>query len=112
MLSTGLANTALTCSAIEYLHFAPTAANTCAEYMSSYIGTAGGYLLNPNATSDCQYCTVAETNIYLKAFNSNYSLRWRNFGILWAYILFNVAGAIFFYWLARVPSKAKKEKDE
>ena len=34
--------------------------------------------------------------------------RWRNFGIMFAYIIFNVFGALFLYWLTRVPKKSKK----
>ena len=26
---------------------------------------------------------------------------------MWAYIIFNIFGALFLYWLARVPSKQK-----
>lgn len=111
ILSVGLANTKLTCASIEYLHFDPPSGQTCAQYMSSYISLAGGYLLDENATSDCSYCTVADTNVYLKSLNSSYSHRWRNFGILWAYIVFNVVAAIFLYWLARVPKNKKKEKE-
>ena len=36
----------------------------------------------------------------------------RNFGILWAYIVFNIFGAIFLYWLFRVPKKPKNKKEE
>jgi ATP-binding cassette, subfamily G (WHITE), member 2, PDR len=36
--------------------------------------------------------------------------RWRNFGILWVYIIFNICGALFLYWLTRVPKDNKKEK--
>jgi hypothetical protein len=41
----------------------------------------------------------------------NYDLRWRNFGIMWAFIIFNVFGAVLFYWLARVPKKPKEEAE-
>jgi hypothetical protein len=43
--------------------------------------------------------------------SSNYSDAWRNFGILWVYVIFNIFGALFLYWLIRVP-KVKKEKAE
>jgi ABC-type multidrug transport system permease subunit len=36
--------------------------------------------------------------------------RWRNFGLLFVYVAFNVFGALFLYWLTRVPKKAKKVK--
>lgn len=36
----------------------------------------------------------------------------RNFGIIWAYIIFNGFAAVFLYWLVRVPKggAGKKEK--
>lgn len=112
VLSTGLANAKVVCSSIEYLHFSPPSGQTCGTYMQSYINTFGGYLLDSNATSDCSFCTVEYTNDFLASVNSKYSQRWRDFGLMWIYIFFNVAGAIFLYWLARVPKGAKKEKKE
>jgi ATP-binding cassette, subfamily G (WHITE), member 2, PDR len=111
MMSTGLANTKVVCSSIEYLHFDPPSGETCGTYMSDYIKMAGGYLLNENATSACSFCSVEDTNVFLAGVSSKYSERWRNFGLMWVFIGFNVLGAIFMYWLVRVP-KVKKEKKE
>ncbi|KAJ5758628.1 hypothetical protein N7520_005784 [Penicillium odoratum] len=30
---------------------------------------------------------------------------WMNFGIMWIFILFNIFGAVFLYWMFRVPKK-------
>jgi ATP-binding cassette subfamily G (WHITE) protein 2 (PDR) len=112
MMATGLANTKVVCSSIEYLHFNPPSSQTCAQYLDPYIELAGGYLNNPNATTDCEFCSISDTNVFLAAVNSHYSERWRNWGILWVFIIFNVAGAIGLYWLARVPKGASKgDKD-
>jgi ATP-binding cassette subfamily G (WHITE) protein 2 (PDR) len=111
MMSTGLANTKVVCSNIEYLHFDPPSGETCGTYMSDYIKMAGGYLLNENATSACSFCSVEDTNVFLATVSSKYSERWRNFGLMWVFIGFNILGAIFMYWLVRVP-KVKKEKKE
>lgn len=112
MLSVAVANTDVVCSDIEYKVFDPPSGMTCEGYMSTYIATAGGSLKNPDATSDCQFCTVQSTNVFLASVNSNYSHRWRNFGLMWAYIIFNVFGGIFFYWFMRVPKKSMKKKAE
>ena len=111
MLSTGLANTKVVCSSIEYVRFNPPAPETCRQYMSSYIDTYGGYLTNDNATTNCEFCTVSETNTYLAAVSSSYSTRWRNFGIMWAFVIFNVAAALGLYWWARVPRKQKVQEE-
>jgi ATP-binding cassette subfamily G (WHITE) protein 2 (PDR) len=110
MMSTGLANTDVTCSTIELLGFQPADGMTCGEFMTNYTLAAGGRVYNPEATSDCQYCTMDDTNAFLSAINSNYDDRWRNFGLLIVYIAVNIAGALFFYWLARVPKKGRSKK--
>jgi ABC-type multidrug transport system permease subunit len=73
--------------------------------MKSYISFAGGYLSDPDATTGCQFCPVADTNVFLASVSASYSHRWRNFGILWIYVIFNIVAALFLYWLARVPKK-------
>lgn len=109
MLASSLANTQVQCAANEFLTFQPTGNLTCGEYMQEYITVAGGYLNNPSATSDCSYCTIGDSNLYLSAVNTSYDTRWRNFGLMWVYIFINVLGALAVYWLARVP-KGKKVK--
>ena len=107
MLSVGLANTHVVCSDIEYLSFQPPAGQTCETYMAPYIGALGGYLTNPGDTANCSFCSADSTNTFLRGLSSEYSTRWRNFGVMWAFIVFNVAGALFFYWWARVPKKTE-----
>lgn len=113
MLSTGLANTNVQCSDIEYLNFNPAPGMNCSAYLEPYISTVGGYLTDATkgATSNCQFCIVSDTNIFLASLNSSYSNRWRNFGLIWVYIVFNVVGAVLLYWLARVPRKAKEKRE-
>jgi ABC-type multidrug transport system permease subunit len=60
----------------------------------------------------CRFCSYTNTDVFLDQINSSYADRWRNFGILWAFIIFNIFAAIGLYWLARVPKKQKKEKKE
>jgi ATP-binding cassette subfamily G (WHITE) protein 2 (PDR) len=110
MLSVGVANTNVVCSATELIRFNPQG-TTCGEYIAPFIGMVGGYMSNPDATADCAYCAMNETNTFLAAFNIYYSNFWRNFGIMWVYVIVNIFGAIGLYWLARVP-KNKKTKDD
>ncbi len=113
MLSVGIANTDVVCAANELRHFLPPPNTTCGEYMSTFIAAAKGYLIDPAATDSCGYCALSSTNQFLSMLGSSYDNRWRNFGIMWAFIIFNGFAAVFLYWLARVPkksaSKAKKE---
>ncbi|KAL2890097.1 ABC transporter CDR4 [Ceratocystis lukuohia] len=105
MLSVGLANTNVVCADNEYLSFEPLEGQTCGEYMAAWINKEGGYLLNSNATTDCQYCSISDTNIYLSSVSASYGDRWRNIGLLAVYIVFNAVAALAIYWLVRVPKK-------
>ncbi|KAK4654368.1 Multidrug resistance protein [Podospora pseudocomata] len=114
MLSTAVANSEVVCAANELQKFAPPSGQTCFEYLDSYMEIAGGYLTNPNSTDMCSFCTIKDTNVFLAQVGANYDDRWRNFGILWAFIIFNIFAALGVYWLVRVPkkklgAKAKKE---
>ncbi|KAK7055287.1 ABC-2 type transporter-domain-containing protein [Favolaschia claudopus] len=111
MLATGVANTHVECSSVELLHVNPIPGQNCGEYFASYQSFAGGSLLNPNATADCQFCAVSDTNVFLAQAGISYDDRWRNFGLIWVYIGVNVLGALFFYWLYRVPKNKKTEGD-
>lgn len=108
ILSTGLANTEVTCSSNEYVHFNPPDNQTCRDFMTGYIGQMGGYLENPDATTDCSFCSVANTNSFLASISSNYDNRWRDFGIGMVYIVVNIVAALFLYWLVRMPKGKKK----
>ena len=110
VMSTGLANTKVTCASNEYLSFDPKPGMTCMEYMQPYITTNGGYLQNPDAISNCSFCTTTSTNTFLESINSSYNTAWRDFGILWAYVSFNIVMALFLYWLFRVPKFDRKQR--
>lgn len=110
MLSVGLANSKVQCAENEFVVFNPPQGSTCGQYMSSYKSDNGGYVEQPNATSDCRFCSLEDTNVFLKGVSSDYSEAWRNFGILWVYCIFNVCAALFLYWLVRMPKTKKPEK--
>jgi ATP-binding cassette subfamily G (WHITE) protein 2 (PDR) len=116
ILSTGLANTEVTCADNEYLTLNPPSGMNCGTYLSPYVNgsngvpPAGGYVLNPGATQNCQFCAIKSTNVFLTTVSADFSTRYRDFGIMWVFIVFNTAAALFFYWLARVPKAPKKSK--
>lgn len=113
LLTTALAEAPMHCATNELLSFAAPQNQTCAQYMMAYMESAGGYLVNPDTRGgsgeNCGFCALDNTTQFLKSVNLNFGNRWRDLGILWAYIIFNTAGAILFYWLVRVP-KGKKVK--
>lgn len=106
MLSVGVANHSVQCDEIELLSFQPPPGQTCGDYMAPYNSVAFGAVYNPDATSNCQFCSLSNTNIFLATVDSYYGERWRNLGLIWAYIVFNIGAALFIYWVARVPKKS------
>jgi ATP-binding cassette, subfamily G (WHITE), member 2, PDR len=106
MLSTAVANTNLVCADNELVRFNAPSGRNCSDYLSSYLNAMGGYLQpGSEGSSHCELCPQENTNQYLAQVNISYSDSWRNFGILWAYIAFNVFFAVFIYWVVRVPKK-------
>ncbi|KAG8164849.1 hypothetical protein KVR01_005124 [Diaporthe batatas] len=110
MLSASVANTFVECASNEFLSLQPPGGQTCKQYLEPYISQFGGYLADENATANCSLCPTSDTNTFLTAVGTSYSDRWRNFGILWAYIIFNIFAALGVYYLARVPKGKKVEK--
>lgn len=102
MAGTQLHNRQVICSTSELSIFSPPSGQTCGQYLQDYLTAAGGQLLNSDATSDCEYCSVNVADQYLAGSGIVYSQRWRNFGIMWAFIAFNVFVAVVMYYLVRV----------
>lgn len=102
MAGTQLHNRQVVCSTSELSIFNPPSGQTCGEYLMKYVTAAGGQLLNPEATSDCSYCSLQVADQYLSTAGISYSDRWRNFGIMWAFIGFNIFVATLMYYLVRV----------
>lgn len=92
----------IVCSDVETSVFQPPAGQTCGQYMAAYLEAAPGYLQNPNANANCAYCALSDADQFLAGTNIYYSQVWRNFGIFWAYVGFNIFAAVFLYWLFRV----------
>ncbi|PGH08877.1 hypothetical protein AJ80_07749 [Polytolypa hystricis UAMH7299] len=115
VLSTGVANAPVNCSPIELLKLSPPDNQTCASYLGPFMEMAGGRLLTPNSTTACEYCPMSDTNGFLTVLGIHFEDRWRNIGILFVYIAFNIVAAVSLYWLLRMPKGkglGKKEKKE
>ncbi|KAK9242213.1 hypothetical protein V1506DRAFT_548291 [Lipomyces tetrasporus] len=77
--------------------------------MGPFANATGGVLLNPEAADTCRYCIISTTDQFLSRFDIYYYDAWRNFGLLWVYILFNVGADMGLYWVFRMP-KGKGHK--
>ncbi|KAH3686735.1 hypothetical protein WICPIJ_002278 [Wickerhamomyces pijperi] len=112
-LSNALAHQVVKCSTTELVTMQPTSGLTCGDYLAPYIEAAGtGYVNNPLATANCEFCSLSTTDAFLSSVSLSYSRKWRNLGIFIAYIFINWFFAVFFYWLARVPKSSNRVKDQ
>lgn len=116
LVSTMLAGRAVTCSASEVSIFDPPGGQTCGTYLADYANLTGGVIQNPRDNSACRYCSLSNADQFLAGSSIFYGERWRNFGILFAFICFNVFLALLSYYLFRVAnftfSSAKTHKTE
>ncbi|CEH13462.1 pleiotropic drug resistance abc transporter [Ceraceosorus bombacis] len=94
------------CAENEFNIIRPPTGQTCEAYLSPYFTRAFGYF-EQRPDGDCQVCQYSRGEDFLTglstpdfAFSSSH--RWRNLGILAAYIGFNVALALGLFYLARI----------
>lgn len=86
----------INCSTVEFVTVQPPSGLSCSQYLDTFINSMGGYVQNPNATSNCEYCAYRTTDQFLLAsFNIKYSHHWRNLGIFMVFIVVNVSLLIF-----------------
>ncbi|KAI8051379.1 ABC-2 type transporter-domain-containing protein [Gilbertella persicaria] len=102
-----MAGVPVQCSDSDYIVINAPSGQSCQDYMSEFFQSGGpGYLGNPDATGSCNYCQYSTGNDYFEErIGWSFSNRWRDFGILCAYTIFNCLAFIFFVFLFR---KAKR----
>lgn len=97
-----LHNKPVICRKKELSIFDPPAGQTCQEFTQAFLDKRGGYIANPNATTACEYCIYEVGDDYLKHISASYSYLWRNFGLYWAYIGFNICAMVAIYYIFHV----------
>ncbi|KAI8961493.1 ABC-2 type transporter-domain-containing protein [Daldinia sp. FL1419] len=102
ILAATLDGVAVECEPSETAKFNAPPNRTCNDYAGEFVRTTGGYLLNPDATSECQYCAYRVGNEYLTTLNINVGEKWRDFGIFLAFCISNWALVYFFVYTVRI----------
>jgi ATP-binding cassette, subfamily G (WHITE), member 2, SNQ2 len=59
VLSAVLKDVPVVCDPSEFIIFNPPPGQTCGIYSAEFLSHSLGYLANPNATSNCEYCTLS-----------------------------------------------------
>ena len=102
VIGTQLHGRPVACSAKETSIFDPPPGYTCGQYLDPYLRLAPGVLQNPDAAERCRYCQLSVADQYLAGSDIYWDDRWRNFGLLWGYVAFNILVAIGTYYVFRV----------
>lgn len=112
LASTGLSGRQVVCATNELAIMEPPQGVTCGDYLGPFAKAAGGVIYNPNATALCEYCTISNADQYLAGSEITYSTRWRNYGIVFAYIVFNIFMAVVLYYLIRARKSSGRSMGE
>merc|ERR1712187_1010655 len=104
VISTTFPSVQIQCAPSEATHFNPPPGQTCLQYAGNYVNNLAGvgYLLNENATSDCQYCPYSTGSEYMTMLNVHEGDKWRCFGIFLAFVIVNWFLVYFFVYTVRV----------
>ncbi|KAL1594863.1 ATP-binding cassette transporter snq2 [Nothophoma quercina] len=78
------------CDTNELAIFPPPPGQDCQTYAGQFAQQSGGYV-EAQPDGNCGYCQYATGDAFAASFNVFPKYIWRDFGIMWAYILFNFA---------------------
>lgn len=88
-----LHNVPIECADNEFARFSPPPDQTCQDYSAPHIARAGGYVREQDGM--CMLCQYANGDEFAASLNISYSDKWQDYGILWAFCIFNFV-AVFF----------------
>ncbi|KDN44914.1 putative SNQ2-ABC transporter [Tilletiaria anomala UBC 951] len=122
LMGNTLAGTPIRCAPYEFSTIVPPAGQTCDQYLGGFSMPLAN-LSNPNAprigvgyytqeANGCAYCQYREGGDYLSSVNLNAAYRFRDIGILCAYIFFNCLLFFFFFWIFRIASFKKQRNSK
>ncbi len=64
-LAATLDNTPIRCAPEEAAYFNPQPGSTCYSYAQAFVSSVTGYLINPEATTNCGYCQYSSGVDYM-----------------------------------------------
>lgn len=102
ILAATLTGIPVVCTSEETGHFDPPPGQTCGDYAGAFAQSAGGYLVDTAATSNCEYCPYSMGDQYLTTLNISPQDKWPYFGIFFAFCISNWALVYFFIYTVRI----------
>jgi ABC-type multidrug transport system permease subunit len=114
LLGNVLGGEAIVCAANELNTLNPPAGQSCEQFLGAYFASgAPGYFVQ-NADGSCGTCAYAQAETFLSSLSTSSltlssSHKWRNLGIIAAYIAFNFFLCLGLFWAFRIHQwKGKK----
>ncbi|RDA88599.1 hypothetical protein CP532_5866 [Ophiocordyceps camponoti-leonardi (nom. inval.)] len=105
IIATELHDQPIGCTRSEESIFPPPPGMSCGQYLEPFFrGGAQGRLADPDSLSECRYCAFSSADQVLAGSWIYWDQRWRNYGIGWAYIVFDILVAVMLYYLFRLNS--------
>ncbi|ODV83954.1 hypothetical protein CANARDRAFT_202053 [[Candida] arabinofermentans NRRL YB-2248] len=92
----------VTCSTTEFNYLDPPDGESCGTYLDKFFENHSGYVDNPDDYSNCAVCQYAYGDEYMTTVGMSYGHRWRNIGLFFVYICFNLFFMVSLYYLLRV----------
>ncbi len=93
------------CKPQELIRFSAPNGQTCADWAGNYLAAAGGYLANPQAMGECEFCPIATGEQFFAPIGISFANRGRDAGILVGFIAFNVIATMFFTKVLRFSNR-------
>lgn len=90
LVAAQLHDVSVTCKPDEYYFFRPPTGQSCGQYAATFLEQATGYIADLNATDVCRYCQYQYGQDFYQGLSMSYENRWRNIGIMFIYLFFNV----------------------
>jgi ABC-type multidrug transport system ATPase subunit/ABC-type multidrug transport system permease subunit len=96
LVTNSLEGVEVQCGESDFIKIKAPPGQTCGNYMSEFFADGGlGYIGNPNSTDYCDYCQYSISNEYYETrIGWSFADRWRDFGILCLFTIFNVAAFV------------------
>jgi ABC-type multidrug transport system permease subunit len=94
----------ITCEEDDILTYYPPPGQTCQQYTQPFFDQGGaGYVTQDSldSTDLCKYCLYSKGEDYYRNIGWSFDNRWRDWGILLAFWIFNIIAFVFFVWLFR-----------
>ncbi|PNS15082.1 Brefeldin A resistance protein [Sphaceloma murrayae] len=101
VLAATLKGQTVQCGPNEVARFTVPQGQTCGTYAGQFAQSAGGYLVDNQAT-ECEYCPLSNGDQYLSQLNLSAGDRWPYLGVFVLFVFSNWALVYFFIWTVRI----------